>query len=247
LVAEVKRRPSLRRRADHLDLAAGDLDALGRQQAETLAESFASESIDALYASDLSRARETAEILGAKLGLGVEVDPDLREKNWGNWEGLTSEERLHVAYAGETSEDHRVRTLRAVRRIVERHPGERIVVVTHGGSLRIYEIDYPATQRAKRTALASADITIPSNLSFVPIDFERDSLADALRTANFDFGRKTFCSWLGVTQYLSSAAIIGTLRFVLSLLRSSEIIFRCGAARSRASRPSAHSPHSVLS
>ena len=112
------------------------LNAYGRRQAQTLAERFASESIDALYASDLSRARETAEILGAKLGLGVEVDPDLREKNWGNWEGLTSEERLHVVYEGETSEEHRERTLRAVNRIVERHPGERIVVVTHGGSLR---------------------------------------------------------------------------------------------------------------
>jgi broad specificity phosphatase PhoE len=112
------------------------LNEYGRQQAEALAETFSTGSIDALYASDLSRARETAEILGAKLGLGVEVDPDLREKNWGNWEGLTSEERLHVAYEGETSEEHRERTLRAVRRIVERHPGERIVVVTHGGSLR---------------------------------------------------------------------------------------------------------------
>jgi len=112
------------------------LNAYGRRQAQTLAERFTSESIDALYASDLSRARETAEILGAKLGLGVDVDPDLREKNWGNWEGLTSEERLYVDYEGETSEEHRERTLRAVRRIVERHPGERIVVVTHGGSLR---------------------------------------------------------------------------------------------------------------
>ena len=99
------------------------LNAYGRRQAQTLAERFASESIDALYASDLSRARETAEILGAKLGLGVEVDPDLREKNWGNWEGLTSEERLQVDYEGETSEDHRERTLRAVERIAERHPG----------------------------------------------------------------------------------------------------------------------------
>src|ERR1700731_205740 len=71
------------------------LNEYGRQQAEALAASFSTGSIDALYASDLSRARETAEILGAKLGLGVEVDPDLREKNWGNWEGLTSEERLH--------------------------------------------------------------------------------------------------------------------------------------------------------
>ncbi len=112
------------------------LNDYGRRQAQVLADRLAGESIDAVYASDLSRARETAEILGEKLGLAVAVDPDLREKNWGNWEGLTSEERLHIEFEGETSEAHRDRTLRAVQRIVERHPDGRIVVVTHGGSLR---------------------------------------------------------------------------------------------------------------
>jgi broad specificity phosphatase PhoE len=112
------------------------LNEYGRRQAQALAEQLAGDSIDAVYASDLSRARETAEILGAKLGLPVVVDPDLREKNWGNWEGLTSDERLHVEFEGETSEAHRDRTLVAVQRIVERHPEGRIVVVTHGGSLR---------------------------------------------------------------------------------------------------------------
>ena len=112
------------------------LNDYGRRQAKALANRLADERIDALYASDLSRARETAEILGEQLGLAVVVDPDLREKNWGNWEGLTSDERLHIEYEGETSEAHRERTLSAVQRIVERHPEGRIVVVTHGGSLR---------------------------------------------------------------------------------------------------------------
>jgi probable phosphoglycerate mutase len=112
------------------------LNDFGRRQAQALADRLAGEPIDAIYASDLSRARETAEILGANLGLGVAVDPDLREKNWGNWEGLTSDERLHVEFEGETSEAHRERTLAAVKRIVERYPDGRVVVVTHGGSLR---------------------------------------------------------------------------------------------------------------
>jgi broad specificity phosphatase PhoE len=112
------------------------LNDYGRRQARALADRLAGENIDAVYASDLSRARETAEIVGEKLGLTVAVDPDLREKNWGNWEGLTSDERLHIEFEGETSEAHRDRTLSAVQRIVERHPGERVVVVTHGGSLR---------------------------------------------------------------------------------------------------------------
>ena len=112
------------------------LNDYGRRQARALAERLAGEEIEAVYSSDLSRARETAEILGEQLGLPVAVDSDLREKNWGNWEGLTAGERLRVEYEGESSEDHRSRTLRAVERIVERHPAGRVVVVTHGGSLR---------------------------------------------------------------------------------------------------------------
>jgi methyltransferase (TIGR00027 family) len=92
-------------------------------------------------------------------------------------------------------------------------------------SLRIYEIDHPATQRWKRDRLAAARIGIPSNVKFVPIDFEKDSLGDAVRASDFDFGTKTFCSWLGVTQYLTAEAIRRTLEFVRSLPRSSEIVF----------------------
>lgn len=94
-----------------------------------------------------------------------------------------------------------------------------------GSSLCIYEIDHPATQRWKRDRLAAARIPIPPNLTFVPIDFERSSLANALLAANFDIVGKTFCSWLGVTQYLTLDAISVTLEFVLSLPRSSEIVF----------------------
>ena len=91
--------------------------------------------------------------------------------------------------------------------------------------LHTYEIDRPATQRRKKERLAAARIPIPPNLTFVPVNFERSVLADALRSANFDLASKTFCSWLGVTQYLTPYAIRATLEFVLSLPRSSEIVF----------------------
>jgi probable phosphoglycerate mutase len=109
----------------------------GRRQARELAEQLADEGLEAIYASDLARARETAEIVGERLGLPVELDPDLREKDWGTWEGLTSVERDRVEFVGESTEAHQERILRALRRISERHPGdERVLVVTHGGSMR---------------------------------------------------------------------------------------------------------------
>ena len=112
------------------------LNERGRRQARSLAEQLAEQGIAALYSSDLARARQTAEIVAARLGLPVVLQADLREKNWGTWEGLTAAERERVAYEGETTAEHRERTLRAVRRIADSHPGRRLAVVTHGGSLR---------------------------------------------------------------------------------------------------------------
>lgn len=92
-------------------------------------------------------------------------------------------------------------------------------------AVKIFELDYPATQCFKRERLAKSDVALPSNLTFVPIDFETTPLQQALRDTEFQFDRTTFCSWLGVTQYLTDAAIDATLAFVLSLPRGSEIVF----------------------
>jgi len=112
------------------------LNDYGRRQAAALAEQLAGDGIAAIYASDLSRARATAEIVGGRIGLPVSVVPDLREKNWGSWEGLTPTERDAVEYVGESTMEHRARTVRALAAIAGRHPGERVLVVTHGGSVR---------------------------------------------------------------------------------------------------------------
>src|SRR5438105_20624 len=145
------------------------LSDFGREQARRLADDLVGEELDAIYASDLIRARETAEIIGERLGLPVVIDPDLREKNWGTWEGLTSEERLGVDFEGETTEEHRDRVLRAVRRIAERHPGQRIAVVTHGGSLRriqaaVSGVAMPVVENCGVWAVAHEDGT------FSPVD-----------------------------------------------------------------------------
>ncbi len=112
------------------------LSNYGREQARRLADEIGGEQFDAVYASDLTRARETAEIVAERLRLPVGLDPDLREKDWGNWEGLTSTERFGVELVGESTEQHQERMLGALGRIAAKHPYGRILVVTHGGSMR---------------------------------------------------------------------------------------------------------------
>jgi probable phosphoglycerate mutase len=123
-----------RRFQGHADIP---LNARGREQAATLAEDLADERVDVIYASDLSRARVTAEIVGARLGLPVVTDADLREIDVGPVEGLTIDEsREFDGWQGEPKEQHAERILRAINRIAEHHPGSRVLVVTHGGSMR---------------------------------------------------------------------------------------------------------------
>jgi broad specificity phosphatase PhoE len=113
------------------------LSDYGRRQARKLAEELEGEELEAIYSSDLARARETAEIVGERLGLPVELDAELREKDWGTWEGLTAVERDRVEFVGESTQAHQERILGALRRIAERHHGDgRVLVVTHGGSMR---------------------------------------------------------------------------------------------------------------
>jgi len=85
------------------------------------------------------------------------------------------------------------------------------------GSLRIYEVDHQITQQWKRDRLKTADIAIPSNLTFVSTDFESASLSNSLRNAGFAFDTLTLCSWMGVTQYLTTNALEATFRSVTAI------------------------------
>lgn len=130
-----------RRVQGHTDVPLNDE---GRRQARALAEELDGERVDAVYASDLGRARETAEILAATRGAGVVIVPALREKHFGTWEGLTDtevHERFPEARAGawgdaETADEMARRVVAAVQEIASAHEGGLVVVVTHGGPLR---------------------------------------------------------------------------------------------------------------
>jgi methyltransferase (TIGR00027 family) len=92
-------------------------------------------------------------------------------------------------------------------------------------ALRVFEVDYPATQAWKRTRLQELDLATPSNLAFVSLDFQKDSLIERLRNSGYRPDAMGFFSWLGVTLYLTRDAIFDTLRKVASLARGTEIIF----------------------
>ncbi|MBW8879707.1 MAG: histidine phosphatase family protein [Acidobacteria bacterium] len=117
------------------------LNDTGRAQARELAEQLRTTPFDAVYSSDLRRAHETALIVAEPHEVPIVADPGLREIDIGPWSGLTRaeiEERFPDGKrpGGETREQHATRVLEAVERIAREHPGERILLVTHGGTMR---------------------------------------------------------------------------------------------------------------
>lgn len=116
------------------------LNDRGRAQAAALAARLRDTPFDAVYTSDLRRAHETAAIVAAPHGVPVVADPGLREIDVGSWSGLTNaeiEERFGGERPdGETREQHRARVRAAAERLVTAHPDERILLVSHGGTMR---------------------------------------------------------------------------------------------------------------
>ena len=126
------------------------LTDLGRAQAAALGDRLADIALDAVYSSDLRRARETAEAVALPHGLDVIELPELREVDVGSWEGLTRDEaesrfpdgfRRWLAGGtgwedGETYAEMSRRVLAVVERIASDHEGGRILIVSHGGPIR---------------------------------------------------------------------------------------------------------------
>lgn len=94
----------------------------------------------------------------------------------------------------------------------------------HGEQIRVYEVDHPATQAWKRERLAQAQLALLPWLVFVPVDFERDDLREALTAAGMQQNAPAFFTWLGVVPYLTPDAISKTLDFIASL-PDSEVVF----------------------
>ena len=130
-----------------------DLSDEGRAQAAALGERMRGEHLDGVYASPLSRTRETAAIIGRACGQTPALVDGLREISHGHWEGLTRAEveaRFTDEYAsweadpftfapegGESGAAVLARALPALRAILERHRGGRVLVVSHKATIRL--------------------------------------------------------------------------------------------------------------
>ena len=99
--------------------------------------------------------------------------------------------------------------------------------------LRVIEVDHPATQAWKRQMLAAGGIAIPASVSFVAVDFTKQSLAEELNRSGFRTDEGSFFSWLGVVPYLTREAAMGTLRWIASLAEGSGVVFDYAVARSK--------------
>ena len=153
----------------HTDIALSDK---GRWQAERLAQALRDEPIAAFYASDLSRAFETAATTARAHGKPVQAHKGLRERAFGHFEGLTwAEIEAHhpqdaLAWrkrvpdfappGGESLLQLRERVVAAVDEIAARHPGEQLMLVAHGGVL---DILYRAATRLELQAARTWDLT----------------------------------------------------------------------------------------
>ncbi len=125
----------------------------GRIQAQRTASRLSAEKLDAAYASDLSRAMETAKIISARHGLEVNPVPELKETNFGRWEGLTYPEineqfpevlklwrtnpRDTKIPGGESLSEVADRCWAGLDKIIKQNPNQNVLLVAHGGIIRI--------------------------------------------------------------------------------------------------------------
>ncbi len=130
-----------------------DLNAVGESQAAAVRPGLVHHRFTAAYSSDLSRAWRTAQIATHGLGLAVSPAPTLRERHYGDYQGLTTDEAvhrhpemhrqhaarsLHYDYgSGESLADFAQRVMDSLAELAARHRGESILVFTHGGVLDV--------------------------------------------------------------------------------------------------------------
>jgi probable phosphoglycerate mutase len=167
----------------HLDV---ELSRKGVAQAEALANWIAEQPVPfgALFSSDLKRAVQTAQIIGRRVGLVPQLYRGLREVHGGEWQGLVRTEiearfpgKLQMWDAqldsftvpgGESLPDVQERIYATYERIVAAHPGEAIIIVSHGAALTallaaLHDWDLVATWQSRQARMGNTGVTVVSH------------------------------------------------------------------------------------
>lgn len=159
----------------HSDITLNDE---GRRQAEAVGARLHTERWDSIYSSDLIRAASTARAIARHTGQPVTADPRLRERNMGLAEGTTHPER-QLRWPGvpwnslpglETHEELARRALGVLTEIAQRHPGERVVVVTHGAFIAAF---------LREVTAGVGHGAIPRNTGITPVLYDGERFAPA--------------------------------------------------------------------
>ncbi len=132
--------------------------------------------------------------------------------------------RLFVAARSRFAQDSLAAAMaRGIAQVVVLGAGLDTTALRNPGAA-VFEVDHPLTQKWKRQQLARMGISMPANLRFAPVDFERQKLSDGLVAAGYDAHKPTFFLWLGVVPYLTRDAIETTPEFAGSI-PDAEIVF----------------------
>ena len=179
--------------------------------------------------------------------LGADADALLREAA----EADASRQRLRwfIAVRSRVAEDALAAAVKGgARQLVVLGAGLDTTAyrTAHAQELRMFEVDHPATQAWKRERLAQAAIKPPASLTFVPVDFECETLADGLAAAGFDSTQQAFFSWLGVVPYLTDAAIFATLGYIAALPGGAHVVFDYVNPPSSIAEPERRAAHEAL-
>ena len=163
-------------------------------------------------------------IIGKESASALQADPRQLEDN-----PLSSYLRAFVAARSRYAEDELARGIRGgARQYVILGAGYDTFAYRNPypeGVLQVFEVDHPTTQTRKQERLKEIGIPPPSDLTFAPVDFETQTLVEGLRAAGYDPGKCTFFSWLGVTEYLMTEAVMTVLRFIASAPAGSGVVF----------------------
>ena len=168
-----------------------------------------------LFAKNLMTEEEYAAVQGYILGGAQFFEPEIDPAAWKPRELLRRLVNVHIAPSPLCRAAYTERALKTSVRT-----GAKQYVILGAGldtfafreteflsKYRVFEVDHPLTQADKLERITRAGWTVPDNLTFVSVDFTKDSLAEQLIAAGFDPSVKSFFSWLGVTYYLSREAI----------------------------------------